>query len=163
MSHDRYDRDWGHGKDFGKFFDPANFSFARTFRRHGGMKYYVLWLLSQRPMRGSEIIEEVQKQTMGWWTPSPGTIYPLLSTLLNDGFITRLDDLRYELADKGAEEIGLKREKKQQGGQDVWNTERILMEMEGYVSYLEEEKDQLGDFQPRISEIIERLNRLKRD
>ena len=40
------EKDFGTSKEFFKGFDPGNFSFAHNFRRHGGMKYYVLWLLS---------------------------------------------------------------------------------------------------------------------
>lgn len=163
MSKEGYDKDWSRGRDFGRHFDPGSFGFARSFRRHGGMKYYVLWLLSQKPMRGSEIIDEVQKQTMGWWSPSPGTIYPLLSTLENDELIRRLEDMRYELTEQGASEIGLRRDAESTPSKGVWNAERILTEMEGYISYLEEEKDKLKEFRPRISQIVERLSKLKED
>lgn len=38
-------------------------------------------------MSGSEIIEEVERETGGRWKPSPGSIYPLLSRLKNKGYI----------------------------------------------------------------------------
>lgn len=167
MSSGRFDRDWEYGRDFGRHFDPGNFSFARSFRRHGGMKYYVLWLLSQKPLRGSEIIEEVQKQTMGWWRPSPGTVYPLLNSMDKDGLIRRKEDMRYELTDAGAETIGLKSTEEtgdREGGcRETWNVEKILTEMEGYTSYLEEEHDKLEEYSGRIGEIVSRLSRLKKE
>lgn len=161
MSRERSERDWGYGGDFNRHFDPGNFSFARSFRRHGGMKYYVLWLLSQKPMKGSEIIEEVQKQTMGWWRPSPGTVYPLLTALEKKGFIRRLDDLKYELTPTGAEEIGLKPGEEAQGRKEAGDIERIITEIEGYTSYLEEEQPSLPEYRERILEIISRLSKLK--
>ncbi len=161
MSDDRFNRDFGMGGDFGKHFDPGSFSFARSFRRHGGMKFYVLWLLSRKPMKGSEIISEAQEQTMGWWRPSPGTVYPLLSALEKAGFIKRLEDHRYELTPLGAEEIGLTPGEPKGRKDEKWDIERILTEMEGYTSYLEEEEYTLHDYEERVKDIIERLQKLK--
>lgn len=161
MTHDDSNKEWGYGGGFRRNFDPGNFGFARSFRRHGGMKYYVLWLLSQHPMKGSEIMDEVQKQTMGWWRPSPGTVYPLLSALEHDGLVRRLDDLRYELTNAGAEEIGIGKGKHESRKEGNWDIDHILTEMEGYTSYLEEEKETLGDHTSRIENIIERLKKLE--
>ncbi len=161
MPRDSSDRDLDCGMNFDKHFDPRNFSFARSFRRHGGMKYYVLWLLSEKPMKGSEIIEEVQKQTMGWWRPSPGTVYPLLSSMEKEGLIERLGDMKYELKDAGAEAIGLKSSKERASITETWDLERIVTELEGYTSYLEEEQDSLHAYKERIEHIIARLSDLK--
>lgn len=161
MSHDDSERDWRFGRGFNMNFDPGKFGFARSFRRHGGMKYYVLWLLSQRPMKGSEIIDEVQKQTMGWWRPSPGTVYPLLSALEQAELIHRLENLKYELTSKGAEEIGLKPGDIGGKEEESWNVSKIISEMEGYLSYLEEEPAGLGEFGDKIESIIERLKKLR--
>ncbi len=161
MSDEKYTRSWGVGGDFNRHFDPNSFNFARSFRRHGGMKFYVLWLLSRKPMKGSEIIAEAQEQTMGWWRPSPGTVYPLLGALEKAGFINRLEDHKYELTPLGAEEIGLKPGEPRGSKNDKWDIERILTEMEGYTSYLEEEESSLHDFAGRITGIIDRLKKLK--
>lgn len=161
MSESDSDRSWKPGGGFRQNFDPGNFGFARSFRRHGGMKYYVLWLLSQRPLKGSEIMDEIQKQTMGWWKPSPGTVYPLLSGLEHDGLVRRLEDLRYELTDSGAELIGLRKGAHEKHRDGSWDIENILTEMEGYASYLEEEKNELSDYEDRIQGIIDRLKKLK--
>ena len=47
----------------------------------GLLRFLVLKMLSEKPMSGTEIIEEIQTQT-GSWKPSPGSIYPLLSWML---------------------------------------------------------------------------------
>lgn len=160
FGHDN-DKDMGFRKDFFKDFDPDRFNFAKGFRRHGGMRYYVLWLLSQKNLRGSEIIETVQRQTMGWWRPSPGTIYPLLNSLLNEGFIKKEEDLRYSLTPKGAEEFGLKPGEARKVNTQGWDIEKIITEMEGYVSYLEDEQGNLDEYKGRIKELAERLSKLK--
>lgn len=154
------EKDAGFNRDFFKNFDPGNFSFARNFRRHGGMRYYVLWLLSQKNLRGSEIIETVQRQTMGWWRPSPGTIYPLLNSLLKDGLVKKEEDLRYSLTPEGAEEIGLKPGHARKVNAEGWDVEKIITEMEGYVSYLEDEQGDLREYGSRIREIKDRLSKL---
>ena len=157
------EKDMGFNKDFFRNFDPGNFNFAKNFRRHGGMRYYVLWLLSQKNMRGSEIIETVQRQTMGWWRPSPGTIYPLLNSLLKDGLIRKEEDLRYSLTPEGAEEIGLKPGQARKVNTEGWDVEKIITEMEGYVSFLEDEQGSLKDYRDRIQELAQRLSKLNSD
>ncbi len=162
MSDEKYKGNWGFGGNFGQHYDPGSFNFARSFRRHGGMKFYVLWLLSRKPMKGSEIISEAQEQTMGWWRPSPGTVYPLLSSMEKAGLIRRLEDNRYELTDLGAEEIGLKPGEPRHRKNDAWDADRILTDMEGYVSYLEEEPEGLAEYSQRLEGLIERLKKLNK-
>ena len=56
----------------------------------GMLKFYVFKLLKEKPMSGSEIMEEVEKQTGGQWKPSPGSVYPLLSWLRDNGYAEEL-------------------------------------------------------------------------
>ena len=56
----------------------------------GLLKFYVFKLLKDKPMSGSEIMEEVEKQTGGQWKPSPGSVYPLLSWLRDNGYADEL-------------------------------------------------------------------------
>ncbi len=130
-----------------------------NFRKHGGMRYYVLWLLSRQPMRGSDIISTILKQTMGWWKPSPGTIYPLLSTLQSEGLVERLQDHSYQLTDEGYEFIGISKSADKKG-EDFWNAERALVEMESFVSFLED-ADVDENARNRIGQIVERLKKLR--
>jgi DNA-binding PadR family transcriptional regulator len=83
----------------------------RNWMRHtamvpkGFIRYHVLETLSQESMSGSEMIEKIEKHTGGFWKPSPGSIYPLLSWLQDNGYIKELpveDGLkRYELTESG--------------------------------------------------------------
>lgn len=63
----------------------------------GLLRFLVLKMLSEKPMAGSEIIEEIQKQT-GSWKPSPGSIYPLLSRMSKKGYTKELprDELGFK-------------------------------------------------------------------
>ena len=71
----------------------------------GFIRYHVLEVLNQRPMSGSEIMDEIENQTGGFWKPSPGSIYPLLAWLQDNGYIKELPIenglKRYELTESG--------------------------------------------------------------
>jgi DNA-binding PadR family transcriptional regulator len=47
----------------------------------------VLILLNERPMHGYEIIKEIAGRSGGWWRPSPGSVYPTLQLLADEGLI----------------------------------------------------------------------------
>jgi DNA-binding PadR family transcriptional regulator len=73
----------------------------------GFLRYQVLEALNEKPMSGSEIMEEIGKHTGGFWKPSPGSIYPLLSWLQDNSYIKELPTenglKRYELTESGKE------------------------------------------------------------
>jgi DNA-binding PadR family transcriptional regulator len=47
----------------------------------------LLSLLAERPMNGYEMIGELETRTHGVWRPSPGSIYPTLQALEDEGLI----------------------------------------------------------------------------
>ena len=72
----------------------------------GLLRVYAFKLLKEKPMSGSEIMEEVEKQTGGQWKPSPGSVYPLLTWLRKNGYAEELPReatgvKRYLLTEKG--------------------------------------------------------------
>lgn len=72
----------------------------------GLLRVYVFKLLKEKPMSGSEIMDEVEKQTGGQWKPSPGSVYPLLTWLRKNGYSEELPReatgiKRYVLTEKG--------------------------------------------------------------
>jgi len=72
----------------------------------GFLRYQLLKMLSEKPMSGSEIMSEMEKQTNGYWKPSPGSIYPLLSWLQDQGHIKEAAQQepgirRYTLTEQG--------------------------------------------------------------
>jgi DNA-binding PadR family transcriptional regulator len=63
-------------------------------------------MLNEKPMSGAEIIREMEDKTSMRWKPSPGSVYPLLSWLLDSGYTKELTDSeagvrRYELTEEG--------------------------------------------------------------
>jgi DNA-binding PadR family transcriptional regulator len=72
--------------------------------RRGLIRGAILHLLQERPMHGYELITELDQRTGGRWKPSPGSVYPTLSALEDEGLIagTEADGKkRYELTDAG--------------------------------------------------------------
>ncbi|MGC8849389.1 MAG: PadR family transcriptional regulator [Candidatus Bathyarchaeia archaeon] len=72
----------------------------------GFLRFQVLELLNEKPLSGSEIINEIEKRTNGCWKPSPGSVYPLLAWLQDNGCIKEVPAeesgiKRYALTDKG--------------------------------------------------------------
>ena len=57
-------------------------------RRRGNVRAAILALLTERSMHGYEMIQELDQRTGGVWRPSPGSIYPTLQLLEDEGLIT---------------------------------------------------------------------------
>ena len=53
----------------------------------GLLRFLVLKLLHSREMTGTEIMRTLAERSKDKWTPSPGSIYPVLSALEKKGFI----------------------------------------------------------------------------
>jgi DNA-binding PadR family transcriptional regulator len=84
----------------------GHWSRRTSFVPKGYLRSQVLRLLNEEPMSGAEIIRELEDKTGMWWKPSPGSVYPLLSWLLDSGYTRELSDTeagvrRYELTDEG--------------------------------------------------------------
>jgi DNA-binding PadR family transcriptional regulator len=76
--------------------------------RHGRLRLYLLKLLDEAPRHGYEVIRLLQDRFMGIYAPSPGTIYPRLARLEEDGLVTHeeVDGKKvYSITDKGRAEI----------------------------------------------------------
>jgi DNA-binding PadR family transcriptional regulator len=54
----------------------------------GDFKYLILDLLKDKPRHGYEIIRELEGQSHGSYSPSPGTVYPTLQYLEDMGHVT---------------------------------------------------------------------------
>jgi DNA-binding PadR family transcriptional regulator len=55
--------------------------------RRGDVRAAILALLTERPMHGYEMIQELEERTGGAWSPSAGSIYPTLQLLEDEGLI----------------------------------------------------------------------------
>ncbi|MBF6180984.1 Transcriptional regulator YqjI [Nocardia otitidiscaviarum] len=93
----------GHGRGFGDFgpgFGPGGFGpgfgpgphFGRGRGRggrgrRGDVRAAILLLLQERPMHGYELIQQIRERSEDVWRPSPGSIYPALAQLEDEGLV----------------------------------------------------------------------------
>jgi DNA-binding PadR family transcriptional regulator len=55
--------------------------------RRGDVRAAILKLLAERPMHGYEMIQEIAGRSQDLWRPSPGSVYPTLQLLVDEGLI----------------------------------------------------------------------------
>jgi len=100
--HGRGDRHWGPP-------GPGPWMFKMRHggrRRRGDVRVAILALLTERPMHGYEMIQELEERSDGMWRPSAGSIYPTLQLLEDEGLIVGEEHegkRRFTLTDAGRE------------------------------------------------------------
>ncbi len=68
------------------------------------MKYVILKLLRDKPRHGYEVMKELEERMHGCYSPSPGTVYPTLQWLEDEGLVVAKDvdgKKVYEITDQG--------------------------------------------------------------
>jgi DNA-binding PadR family transcriptional regulator len=96
---------------FGPGFGPGPWPGGPRMRgpraKRGDVRAAALALLAEQPMNGYQIIQEIGERSGGVWRPSPGSVYPALQQLEDEGLIRAQsdDDGRrgYVLTDEGRE------------------------------------------------------------
>ena len=81
--------------------------------RHGGLRLYLLKLLDEAPRHGYDVIRLLQDRFLGVYSPSPGTIYPRLARLEEEGLVTHevIDGKKvYKITEAGRAELNGRRE-----------------------------------------------------
>lgn len=58
----------------------------------GEVKYVILRLLREKPRHGYEIIKELEERFGGLYSPSPGTVYPTLQMLEDQGYVRVVEE-----------------------------------------------------------------------
>ncbi len=94
----------------------------------GDMKYVILKLLRDKPRHGYEVMKELEERMHGCYSPSPGTVYPTLQWLEDEGLVVGRDvdgKKVYEITDTGR-------------------------------TFLDENKDTVEDIFDRVRETVER-------
>jgi len=117
--------------------------------------------LAGGPKNGVEIMNEIDSMTNGWWRPSPGSIYPMLERLTEEGLVKKNPDGRYELTERASEQM-------------EWSfgpfirrpqtPDAVIVEVGAYVSYLEElsatDKAKMEPLKSKLKEISGRLAKI---
>jgi DNA-binding PadR family transcriptional regulator len=76
--------------------------------RRGDVRLAVLTLLAEQPMHGYQIITELGTRSGGVWRPSPGSVYPTLQQLQDEGLVTVAEEdgrRTFSLTDAGRAEV----------------------------------------------------------
>lgn len=102
-------RDWGFGA-WANCCGPGTFRIGKAFGprkrvvKKGDLKYVLLGLLADEPMHGYEVIRRLEEESAGLYSPSPGSVYPTLQMLEDQGLVSseQRDGKRvYEITDEG--------------------------------------------------------------
>ncbi len=75
----------GPGPDFGPWFGGPRMRGPRV--KRGDVRAAALALLADGPRNGYQIIQEISERSGGVWKPSPGSVYPALQQLEDEGLI----------------------------------------------------------------------------
>jgi len=81
---------WGRGRGGGRRGGPHHGPGGR--QRRGNVRAALLALLAERPMHGYEMIQELGQRTDGLWRPSPGSVYPTLQMLADEGLVASTEE-----------------------------------------------------------------------
>ena len=75
----------GHG---GGRHGGGNMMRAGRMLAQGDLRLIALALIAEQPRHGYEIIKVLEEKTAGWYSPSPGIVYPTLTFLEEAGYVT---------------------------------------------------------------------------
>ncbi|HSR23268.1 MAG TPA: helix-turn-helix transcriptional regulator [Candidatus Eisenbacteria bacterium] len=83
------------------------------------MRAAILALLAEQPMHGYQVIQELESRSGGAWRVSPGSVYPTLQMLEDEGLIAgqEVEGKRvYSLTDAGRAQV----ESRKESGRAPW-------------------------------------------
>lgn len=118
----------------------------------------IVRLLAGSPKNGVELMDAVEQMTQGWWRPSPGSIYPVLEQLTEEGLVKKLADGKYELTEAAQDEMEWSFGPAYRKPRTMKGT---LVEVSGFASYVEElSKSDPKKIEPYLEQIRELADRL---
>jgi DNA-binding PadR family transcriptional regulator len=95
---ERFGRQRRHGEDDEGWGWPPFGAFGRPWRRpgrraerlfeRGDLKYVILDLLKEQPRHGYDVIRALEERFQGYYSPSPGSVYPTLQLLEDQGLVS---------------------------------------------------------------------------
>ena len=82
--------------------------------RRGDVRAAILLLVEEEPRNGYQIMQELESRSGGVWRPSPGSVYPALQLLADEGLLkseARDGGNVFELTDAGKAHVEENRER----------------------------------------------------
>ena len=94
------DGPWAHGHRAERMRGEPGFGLGRhgfgqmpgSRARRGDMQAAILGLLAEQPMHGYQVIQELANRSGGAWTPGPGSVYPTLQAMEEQGLVAGEQD-----------------------------------------------------------------------
>jgi DNA-binding PadR family transcriptional regulator len=89
-------------------FGGPPFGGGRGRRRRGDVRTALLLLIAEEPRNGYQLMQAIEDRSDGRWRPSPGSVYPSLSQLEDEGLIrsSELDGRKvFEITDAGRAQL----------------------------------------------------------
>ncbi len=86
----------------------GGFGGGRGRRRRGEIRGALLVLLADEPRNGYQLMQAIEERSGGRWRPSPGSVYPTLAQLEDEGLIRAIErdtNKLFELTDAGRDHI----------------------------------------------------------
>lgn len=128
-------------------------------RSHRGLRTWILLIIQKEARNGAEIMDAMESTSKGWWRPSPGSVYPMLQQMAEEGLVKKRGvDGRYEITPQGREEVEWPSRMQQSGPMSVEGT---IGELTSYVAYLEDLSSandaRVAENAGKIKELSERL------
>lgn len=90
----------------------GNFRIGRMLAS-GDLRLVALYLIEQQPRHGYDLIKAIEEKSAGFYTPSPGIVYPALTFLEEAGYVTSQADGNkklYTITDEGRAHLSDNRE-----------------------------------------------------
>jgi DNA-binding PadR family transcriptional regulator len=81
-------RHWGRFGGGGRGFGGGDIIRAGRMLATGDLRLIALALIAEQPRHGYDIIKVLEDKTEGWYSPSPGIVYPTLTFLEEAGYVT---------------------------------------------------------------------------
>ena len=103
LRHIRGGPPFGGGAMFGHAFGGG-----RGRARRGDVRTALLLLLAEEPRNGYQLMQAIEERSGGRWRPSPGSVYPTLQHLEDEGLVSVTDGegaKRFALTDAGREHL----------------------------------------------------------
>jgi DNA-binding PadR family transcriptional regulator len=153
----------GHGPMFG----PPGFGGGRGRRRRGDVRLALLLGLEDEARNGYQLMQMIEDRSGGRWRPSPGSVYPALAQLEDQGFVRSVErdgQKLFELTDEGREHLSERSaEKAPWEGEDDPRSEatRELRSLMGQVAEATVQVSQVADEQQmqRAGEVLTEARR----
>ena len=109
MVHSHIDKAFPFGMGFGR---GRGFGRERLLRGH--LKMIILEIIKERPRHGYDVIKGIEENFHGFYSPSAGSVYPILQELADHDFVTSSEESGkriYSITKEGQRELKANKDK----------------------------------------------------